>query len=177
MPIWTEIQKPLLQIRQNGNTKTKILYGDGPLRFQIPRGYSRYGLSQYKSLTVSNLDPKFLEWFREIEQTLYPSDKNDFKSCVSDYGLRVKVDDSTLIFDSKSKFVGDEHVEGYLKDLDISCIVDVEGAYLWKGAWGINCRAHQIKFYTPVPKIPEMDFEESSTTTPAPFNGCAFMDP
>ena len=177
MPIWTEIQKPLLQIRQNGNTKTKIFYGDGPLRFQIPRGYSRYGLSQYKSLTVSNLDPKFLEWFREIEQTLYPSDKNDFKSCVSDYGLRVKVDDSTLIFDSKSKFVGDEHVEGYLKDLDISCIVDVEGAYLWRGAWGINCRAHQIKFYTPVPKIPEMDFEESSTTTPAPFNGCAFMDP
>jgi hypothetical protein len=174
MPLWSEIQKPMIQIRPNGNTKTKTLYADGPLRFQIPRGYSRYGLSQYKSLSISNLDPKFMEWFQEIEQGLFPKDRNDFKSCVSEYGLRVKVDDSTLIFDSKSKFVADEHVEGYLRDLDISCIIDVEGAYLWKGAWGINCRAHQIKFYDPVPKIPDLDME-SETPQPTILKGCAFI--
>ena len=173
MPLWTEVQKSMIQIRQNGNTKTKVVYGDGPLRFQIPRGYSRYGLSQYKSLSISNLDPKFMEWFQELERMVYPKDNNDFKSCITEYGLRVKVDDSTLVFDSKSKFSAGDHVEGYLKDLDISCIVDVEGAYLWKGAWGINCRAHQIKFYDPVPKIPTMEFEE---TTPDLIKGCAFMD-
>ena len=68
MPLWTEVQKSMIQIRQNGNTKTKVVYGDGPLRFQIPRGYSRYGLSQYKSLSISNLDPKFMEWFQELER-------------------------------------------------------------------------------------------------------------
>jgi len=176
MPLWSEIQRALLQIRPNGNTKTKIFYGDGPLRFQIPRGYSRYGLSQYKSLSISNLDPKFIEWFQVLEQSLYPKDNNQFKSCVSEYGLRVKVDDSTLIFDSKSKFVADEHVEGYLKDLDISCIIDVEGAYLWKGAWGINCRAHQIKYYDPVPKIPIMQvMEPEDNPEPLVLKGCAFI--
>lgn len=174
MPLWSEIQKPMIQVRPNGNTKTKAVYSDGPLRFQIPRGYSRYGLSQYKSLSISHLDPRFIEWFQQLEQSLYPKDKNEFKSCVSEYGLRVKVDDSTLIFDSKSKFVADDHVEGYLRDLDISCIVDVEGAYLWKGAWGVNCRAHQIKFYEPVPKIPETEIEDERPQDGI-LKGCAFI--
>jgi hypothetical protein len=174
MPLWSEVQKPMIQVKLNGNTKTKVVYMDGPLRFQIPRGYARYGMSQYKSLSISNLDPKFIEWFKELEQDLFPKDKNDFKSCVSEYGLRVKVDDSTLIFDSKSKFVAEDHVEGYLKDLDISCIIDIEGAYLWKGSWGINCRAHQIKYYPPVPKIPEIDMESETPQQPL-IKGCAFL--
>jgi len=74
----------MIQVRPNGNTKTKVVYGDGPLRFQIPRGYSRYGLSQYKSLSISNLDPKFMEWFQELERMVYPKDNNEFKSCITE---------------------------------------------------------------------------------------------
>lgn len=97
------------------------------------------------------------------------------KSNLTEYGLRVKVDDSTLVFNSESKFVPDEHVEGYLKDLDMSCIVDIEGAYLWKGVWGINCRAHQIKFYAPAPKIPETTMENEEEPLASPLKGCSFI--
>ena len=172
MPLWTDINKSLIEVKPSGNTRSKASYADGPLRFQIPRGYSRYGISQYKSLTLSNLDPKFISWYTELENMLAPQ---GLKSNLTEYGLRVKVDDSTLVFNSESKFVSDEHVEGYLRDLDMSCIVDVEGAYLWKGVWGINCRAHQIKFYAPVPKIPETDMENEEETPASPLKGCSFL--
>lgn len=173
MPLWSEIVPTLIEVKPSGNTRTKAVYNGGPLRFQIPRGYSRYGLSQYKSITIANLDPKFIAWFSDLENKLRRDDGNAFKSCLTEYGLRVKMDECTLVFDSESKFVSDEHVEGYLRDLDMSCIVDVEGAYLWKGSWGINCRAHQIKYYTPVPKIPDLEMEEVPSS-PA-IKGCAFL--
>jgi hypothetical protein len=174
MPLWSEINPALIEVRPSGNTRTKAVYKDGPLRFQIPRGYCRYGVSQYKSITLANLDPKFISWFSELENKLRHPDGNPLKSCLTEYGLRIKMDDCTLVFNSDSKFVADEHVEGYLRDLDMSCIVDVEGAYLWRGSWGINCRAHQIKFYAPVPKIPDIQMEEDQGSPP--FKGCAFLD-
>ena len=172
MPAWSEINKSLIEVKPSGNTRTKVSYSGGPLRFQIPRGYSRYGVSQYKSISLSNLDPKFISWFTELEKQIAPEVA---KSNISEYGLRVKVDDSTPIFNSESKFVSDEHVEGYLRDLDMSCIVDVDGAYLWKGVWGVNCRAHQIKFYAPVAKIPDIFMEEVASSS-SPLSGCAFLD-
>lgn len=175
MPLWSEITPNTIEVKPSGNTRTKAVYNGGPLRFQIPRGYSRYGLSQYKSITIANLDPKFLAWFAEIEKMVRRDDANPLKSCLTEYGLRIKMDECTLVFDSDSKFVSDEHVEGYLRDLDMSCIVDVEGAYLWKGSWGINCRAHQIKYYAPVPKIPSLEMEDGDNQTPPPLKGCAFL--
>lgn len=174
MPLWTDIDATLLEVKPSGNTRTKAVYSSGPLRFQIPRGYLKYGMSQYKTLSVSNLDPKFSEWFANIEKKV-SRNAEPFKSALSEYGLRVKVDDSTLVFNSEGVFASDEHVEGYLRDLDISCIVDIEGAYLWKGVWGISCRAHQIKFYAPVAKIPQFEMEDEQSSQ-APLKGCAFIE-
>lgn len=175
MPLWTDIDTSLIEVKSAGNTRTKAVYSSGPLRFQIPRGYLKYGMSQYKTISISNLDPKFSEWFDKIEKTV-SQNAEPFKSALSEYGLRVKVDDSTLIFNQEGVYVPDEHVEGYLRDLDVSCIVDVEGAYLWKGIWAVSCRVHQLKFYAPVAKIPQFEME-GEAPAPAPLlKGCAFID-
>jgi hypothetical protein len=170
MPFWHEIDLGKIETQTSG-TRTKVAYESGPLRFQIPRGYTRYGVGQYKSLTVSNLEPKFVQFYQDLEKHLM-GDKQ-FKSNMTEYGLRIKVDDTTLVFNSESKFVADEHVEGFLRDLDLSCIVDIEGTYLYKGTWGITLRAHQIKFYAPVPKIPVMTVCDEETSPV--LKGCAFL--
>jgi len=173
MPLWNEVDLNLVEVKQSGTTRTKASYASGPLRFQIPRGYLRYGFSQYKTISISNLDPKFQEWFLSLEKVVSEGSE-PFKSAFSEYGLRLNADDTTLVFNHKGEYVSDEHVEGYLKDFDISCIVDVEGAYLWKGVWALSCKVYQMKFYEPAPKIPEFEMvedEESSTT----LSGCAFL--
>jgi len=174
MPFWHEIDLDGIGIQTIGS-RTRLSYESGPLRFQIPRGYTRYGVGQYKSITISNLEPKFLDWWRKLEDKILPT--QPLKSCLGDYGLRAKVDDTTLVFNSESKFVADEHFEGYLRDLDLSCILEIEGTYLYKGVWGASVKAHQIKFYAPVPKIPVMEVCEESETQAAPIlKGCAFLD-
>jgi hypothetical protein len=174
MPFWHEIDLDRITIHTTGS-RTRLSYESGPLRFQIPRGYTRYGVGQYKSVTISNLEPKFLDWWRKLEAKIMPLQPN--KPCLGEYGLRVKVDDTTLIFNSESKFIADEHVEGFLRDLDLSCILDIEGTYLYKGVWGASARAHQIKFYAPVPKIPSLAVCEDSETAAEPvLKGCAFLE-
>jgi hypothetical protein len=174
MPLWSEIDTTKIEVRQVGSTRTKATYLSGPVRFQIPRGYSRYGLSQYKSISISNLDPKFKEWFENLEKFVSRG-AEPFKSTLSEYGIRLKMDDTSLVFDKDGVYKSDEHLEGYLRDLDMSCIVDVEGAYLWKGTWALSCRIHQIKFYEPVPKIPQMELAEESSTSGPVLKGCAFL--
>lgn len=173
MPFWSEIDIGKIEVQPSG-TRTKLTYESGPLRFQIPRGYTRYGVGQYKSITISNLEQKFLDWYKALEDKLVTLKSS--KSNLTDYGLRIKVDDTTLIFNSESKFVADEHVEGFLRDLDLSCIVDVESAYVYKGVMALSLRAHQIKFYAPVAKIPSF-VEEPEQSAPEPvLKGCAFLD-
>ena len=174
MPFWHEIDLDRISIQATG-TRTRLSYESGPLRFQIPRGYTRYGVGQYKSITISNLEPKFLEWYKALEDKFLTL--KSVKGNMTEYGLRIKGDDTTLIFNSESKFVADEHVEGFLRDLDLSCIVDVEGTYVYKGVMGLTLRAHQIKFYAAVPKIPSLAVCEDSETAAEPvLKGCAFLE-
>lgn len=168
MPLWTDIDMSSVQVEDSSTNRTKALYKGGPLRFQIPRGYTKFGLSKYKSITISNLNCKFMEWINTLEKVV-SRNSQPLKSNITEYGLRIKLDDSSLIFNSDSEFVQEACVEGFLRDSDINCIVEVEGAYLWKGEWGVNCKVYQLKFYAPVARIP--DFDESQDVLPE----CAFI--
>ena len=173
MPFWHEIDVNKIESHPNG-TRTRLSYESGPLRFQIPRGYTRYGVGQYKSITISNLEQKFLDWYKALEEKFLTL--KSVKGNMTEYGLRIKVDDTTLVFNSESKFVAEEHVEGFLRDLDLSCIVDVEGTYVYKGVMGLTLRAHQIKFYAPVAKIPSFAEEDDAPAPEPVLKGCAFLD-
>jgi len=168
MPLWSDVDLSLIEVTESVANRTKVAYQGGPLRFQIPRGYTRFGLSKYKSLTISNLPLKFMEWIGTLEK-IVSKNGQPLKSNITEYGLRIKLDDSSLIFNSNSEFVQEQYVEGFLRDCDVNCILDVESAYLWKGEWGINCKVYQLKFYPPVACIPQ--FQEGEDV----LAQCAFI--
>ena len=168
MPLWSDIDLSLVEVSESASNRTKVVYQGGPLRFQLPRGYTKFGLSKYKSLTISNLNSKFMDWMGTLEK-MVSQNGQPLKSNITEYGLRIKLDESSLIFNANSEFVQEPSVEGFLRDYDINCIVDVEGAYLWKGEWGINCKVYQLKFYPPVARIPQ--FEDGEDT----LSQCAFI--
>jgi hypothetical protein len=169
MPLWSDVDLALVEVTETASNRTKVSYQGGPLRFQIPRGYTKFGLSKYKSLTISNLPLKFLEWMERLEK-LVSKNAQPLKSNITEYGLRIKVDESSLIFNSNSEFIQEQSVEGFLRDCDVNCIIDLESAYLWKGDWGISCKVYQLKFYPPVACIPQ--FSDDSDDTLAQ---CAFI--
>ena len=143
MPKWSEVDTSLIEV--GTGQRVKFVYQNGPLRFQIPRGITRYGIGSFKSLTVDVKDPEFAEWYKKLERVLCPLEP--FKSNFSEYGLRIKVDDRTLLFDNEAKYLPVDLGEGTLRGDDVACIVDLDGYYFYNGNYGITCRAYQIKTY------------------------------
>jgi hypothetical protein len=160
MPLWSEIDKELIEIGTGQRVKFSYQNG-GPLRFQIPRGLTRYGIGSYKSLTVDTLNNnEFTEWYKQLEKTLCPLEP--FKSNMSDYGLRIKIDDRTLLFDNMGAYIPTDMCEGTLRGDEVSCIVDLDGYYFYNGNYGITCRAYQIKTHggAAEPAQPQVEFSE-----------------
>ncbi len=116
-----------------------------PIRFQIPRGYSEYGLSQYNQLTLNISDQEFLEWFKNIEKKLI-GDVPSLESRVKEENsLTVKyVDGFSQIFDSSDILMIDGHS---FVDSELDCLVEIDKVYSLNGNHGITCKIFQARVF------------------------------
>lgn len=117
-----------------------------PIRFQIPRGYSEYGLSQYNQLTLNISDKEFLEWFKNIEKKLIGDDVTSIESRVKEEkSLTVKyVDGFSQVFDSSDILMIDGH--SFL-ECEMDCLVEIDKVYSLNGNHGITCKIFQVRVF------------------------------
>jgi hypothetical protein len=113
------------------------------MRFQIPRGYSEYGIGQFGQVSVKIVDAEFLEWFKNLERTFVKelpieSRVNDENSSVS---LKC-VEGFTQFFDSTNVLMVDGHD---LVDSELDCLVDVDRVYSLNGVNGVTCKIFQVR--------------------------------
>jgi hypothetical protein len=111
----------------------------------------RWGVSSYKAFQVDISNEEFLTWWRELESKL--SVQEPFVSNLKGATLRLKIDDSTYIFDENSKQVSPEVQEGLFRDQELSCIVDIDSNYFYNGNWGLIVRAYQVLYYGPEARV------------------------
>lgn len=129
---------------------TGLVQGIGlvqPIRFQIPRGYSEYGLSQYNQLTL-NMGPEqkqFLEWFHNLEKKLVGEDP-ELESRVKEDSLTVKyVDGFSQVFDSSDDSL---MVDGHsFVECELDCLVEIDKVYSLNGKRGITCKIFQVRVF------------------------------
>lgn len=172
MVLWGDINKDLIDVTPGMKDRSKYLYDGRPLRFQIPRGVCTWGVSQYKSFNIEFNDPKFIEWWSELERRLCPQEP--FKSNLSGNSIRIKIDEASFIFDENSKQVTPEIREGLFRGQELSCLIDIESNYFFNNVWGLVIRASQIRFYgTEQPSAVVVETPE----TPVLQKGiCAFLE-
>ena len=158
MVLWSEItDKNVIGSTPWGKEgRVKLSMNGGPLRFQIPRGRCKWGVSAYKSFQLSMNHPDFITWWKDLETFLCPQEP--FNSNLKLNELRLKIDDAVYIFDENSKQVSPEVREGLFRDQDLSVMVDVDSTYFFNGTWGLTCRAAQVRYYG----------EETAEETPRP---------
>ena len=163
MVLWNEINTKNISWEQFGKEdgRWKYTLGDGPLRFQVPRGKCTWGVNAYKSLQIDNFDPKFIKWWKDLESQLCPQEP--FNSNMKKDSLRIKIDEATYIFDENSKQVTPDIEEGLFKGQDLSCLIDIDSNYFFRGSWGLTVRAFQVKTYG----TPTVSFSKGA---------CAFID-
>ena len=175
MVFWNEIDRMTIDWAQFGKEEGRWKYklGTGPMRFQIPRGKCTWGVSSYKSFQIDISDPKFIDWWKELESQLCPQEPFNSNLKLTDTGasLRIKVDDATYIFDENSKQLTPVVEEGLFKGRDLSCLIDIESNYFFRGSWGLTVRAYQVKYYGG-PEEPKKEVAEE----PLKKGICAFLD-
>ena len=174
MVLWSEItDKNAIDTTPWGKEgRVKIGYDGGPLRFQIPRGKCKWGVSAYKSFQMSINHPEFIAWWKELETFLCPQEP--FNSNLKLNELRLKIDDATYIFDENSKQVNPEVREGLFRGQELSVLVDVNSTYFFNGTWGLTCRAAQIRYYGEPAEMESQRPAETSAPVLTP-GVCAFL--
>jgi hypothetical protein len=178
MVLWSEItDKNVIDSAPWGKEgRVKFSREGGPLRFQIPRGRCKWGVSAYKSFQLSLNHPDFIAWWKDLETFLCPQEP--FNSNLKLNELRLKIDDATYIFDENSKQVCPEVREGLFRGQDLSVLVDVDSTYFFNGNWGLTCRAAQVRFYGAEETVVESPRAETAPVlTPGvcaflPIDGC-----
>jgi hypothetical protein len=152
MVFWNEIDRATIDWTQFGKEEGRWKYklGNGPLRFQIPRGKCTWGVSAFKAFQVEITDPQFVQWWRDLESQICP--QGPFNTNLrldrdGTYSLRLKIDDATYVFDKNSKQVTPVVEEGLFKGQDLSCLIDIESNYFFRDTWGLTVRAYQVKYY------------------------------
>jgi hypothetical protein len=111
-----------------------------PMRFQIPRGYSEYGVSDFGQILLSINNQDFLDWFKNLENTLIK--EQPIESRVKDNAISLKyVDGFTQVFDSSNQY----QCECNLENSELDCLVDVDRVYNLNGKYGITCKIFQVR--------------------------------
>ena len=129
---------------KNGTVKFHTNGGKSPLRFQVPKGRVMFnGLSEYKSITI-DMPEVFIAWWRETMEPTLIGSVNPFNSNLKETGLRLKVDKSTQMFNSKKEIYFPDLTEGLLSRATVQCIIEISGTYFFQGNHGLTIRAHQI---------------------------------
>lgn len=122
----------------------KITYHGKPLRFQIPRGHSEYGLSERGSITVTIQNDEFFEWFKKFEEHLNLPE--NFESNVTENTIRVKFSEGfTQVFDSNNVYIMDGHT---FVNTDVDILLDVSSVYSpFKdfNKYGLVCKIYQVR--------------------------------
>lgn len=112
------------------------------MKIQIPRMRS-VGINQYDKLGLCESE-KFLALWNPIVKEYQKDAKFPWNDNPIDGIFRVRVDESTQIFNSKSELLsGDTE----LYDKDVTCIIEVLKVFNYKKMSGITCRVHQMKIH------------------------------
>jgi len=175
MVLWSEVDKNLIEITPGLKDKSRFRYQGGPLRFQIPRAWSNWGVSAYKSMNVDVRNSEFVAWWRDLETRLCPHEP--FNSNLKEGSLRLKVDDAVYVFDENAKQVCPEVREGLFRAQEVQCIIDVDSTYFFNGNWGLTIRIYQLKTLGPSaaePSVAEPPATSSSVGGLKP-GVCAFL--
>jgi hypothetical protein len=176
MGLWTDVDISAIELVPIGKERHKFTLDGQNLRFQIPRGFCTWGVSQFKSMNLEIRNPDFIKWWKDLETQLCPQEP--FKSNLSSpAGLRLKIDEATYIFDENSKQVNPDIREGLFRGQELSCLVDVESTYFFNGNWGLTCKAVQVRFYGAEERKQPGDVDATSTSTfSLPKGRCAFLE-
>lgn len=113
------------------------------MRFQIPRGYCEYGISQFGQLSVKISDTEFLEWFKNLERTFIKD--GSLESRVNDENSSISlkyVEGYTQMFDVSNVLMLDEP---NFVDSEVDCLVDVDRVYTLNGSSGVTCKIFQVR--------------------------------
>ena len=168
MLFWNQVETLKIDVVPHTKDRSKYTLNGKPLRFQLPRSMCKWGVSAYKAFQVEISNEEFLTWWKDMESKLCVQEP--FVSNLKGTSLRIKIDDSTYIFDENSKQVLPDVQEGLFREQELSCIVDVDSNYFYNGNWGLIVRAYQVLYYgTPV-------VSEAPTAGPVLQKGvCAFL--
>jgi len=144
MVFWNEIELGQIETVPTGRDRVKFRYQNGPLRFQVPKGRTTWGVSQFKSMVVDITHPDLAQWWSALETHLCPQEP--FKSNMGPGpSLRLKIDEGAYIFDENSKQICPDIREGLFRGQDVTCIIDVDSTYFFNGNWGLTVRIYQLK--------------------------------
>jgi hypothetical protein len=153
MVLWHEIDLTKIEITQGTKDKSKYTYKGGPLRFQIPRGKCQWGVSAYKAFQIEFSNEEFENWWKNLESMICTNEP--FNSNMKTGNLRIKIDESTYVFDETSKQVSPEIKEGLFRDQELTCMIDIDSNYFYNQIWGLTVRAYQVRYYGGPPPVIE----------------------
>ena len=125
----------------------KITYNGKPLRFQIPRVYSEYGINDHGSINFFIQNDEFFEWFKKLETHIFNNEIPDnFESNIHENSIRVKyVDGFTQVFDSNNSYIIDGHS---FINCECDILMDISSTYSpFKdfNKCGLVCKMYQVR--------------------------------
>lgn len=159
--LWHEVDFDLIYKKESKTGRVSLYYGPDmkPLRFQIPTGTCQYGMGSFNALNVDfSENQSFINWFGDLEKAIGAPEP--FNSNMKGEVLRVKVDESTLVFDWANKMQQPNELrEGLWSNSEVVCIMDISGIYFFNDVYGLTCRVYQLK-HKPLPmaaSAPKLD--------------------
>lgn len=127
MPLWNEV------------TEIK-----SPMRFQIPRVYSEYDISEFGSVTVKITHQEFIEWFKNLETQLCKDFPSYDTRITGDGIMNIKcVSGFSQYFDSDKNLIFEDNPPS-LRNCNLDCLVDVSSYGPFNGRYGISIKLYQV---------------------------------
>lgn len=142
--LWKDVNFDLISVSDK-----KITYNGKPFRFQIPRGYSEYGLNDHKSVIFFIQNDAFFEWFKKLEKCIFNEIPDNFESNISENSIRIKyVEGFTQVFDSNNTYIMDGHT---FINAEADVLLDISTTYSpFKdfNRCGLVCKMYQVRVMT-----------------------------
>lgn len=145
--LWHEVDFSLIYKKTAKNGRVSLYYGPDmkPLRFQIPAGTCTYGVGSFSAINVDFVEHQtFINWYADFEEAI--GAPQPFNSNMKNESLRLKMDETTLVFDWNNKMEQPAEIrEGMFSNSEVVCIVDVSSIYFFNDVYGLTCRLYQVK--------------------------------
>jgi hypothetical protein len=120
-------------------------------RLQLPKlkvtGMNEYGKMEFE------VNEEFTKVWNDIDGECREYATLQWSENPKDGKFRVKIDEKTHIFNSHSELESDPKFVGRF----VTCIIEIQSVYTFKGYSGITCRIHQLKIHDPVCLFTEDD--------------------